>query len=172
MGLTVTLSCPTCGRRIEIAEDVERFACASCGQEHQVVRGGGIVRLEAVDADSKRPALKEEMGRLESEIQAIRDALWGNRVGSDPLARYPFFKALCEIHVKRYGPKPKGWLGLRSEPVTVSEMEHVLRSLTIQELEYLMTLESIQDKAIRSSLRQLRQLEGGLEAAKRKLRAI
>jgi hypothetical protein len=112
------------------------------------------------------------MERLEAEIGAIRDALWGNRVGSDPLARYPFFRALCEIHVKRYGPKPRGWLGLRSDPVTISEMERVLRSLTIQELEFLMTLESIQDQAIRGSLRQLRQMEGRLDAMRRKLRTI
>jgi hypothetical protein len=151
---------------------VERFACAGCGQEQRVVRGGGIVRLVPTGAEGDQPALRQEMDRLRAEIQTIRDALWSNQVGRDPLARYPFFTALCDIHIKRYGAKPKNWLGLRSEPVTGSEMQQVLRSLTIQELDMLLALDSIEDGAIRASLRHLRQLEGRLQAVQRKLRVI
>jgi DNA-directed RNA polymerase subunit RPC12/RpoP len=44
----VTLSCPNCGGKLEITSDVERFACAYCGQEQLVNRGRGIVTLKPV----------------------------------------------------------------------------------------------------------------------------
>ncbi len=44
----VTLSCPSCGGKLQITSDVERFACAHCGREHVVNRGAGIVSLSPV----------------------------------------------------------------------------------------------------------------------------
>ncbi len=29
----VTLSCPTCGGKLEITDNIERFACGYCGHE-------------------------------------------------------------------------------------------------------------------------------------------
>src|SRR5258706_205176 len=45
----VTLTCPSCGGRLEITKDVERFACAHCGNEH-VVRRAGALGLFALGA--------------------------------------------------------------------------------------------------------------------------
>ena len=44
----VTLSCPKCGGKLQITSDLDCFACAYCGQEHIVQRGGGIVSLNPV----------------------------------------------------------------------------------------------------------------------------
>jgi hypothetical protein len=44
----VTLSCPSCGGKLQITADIERFACAFCGNEHIVKRGGGIITLSPV----------------------------------------------------------------------------------------------------------------------------
>ena len=50
----VTLSCPSCGGKLQITQDVERFACSHCGQEHIVKRSGGIVSLSPVVDALKR----------------------------------------------------------------------------------------------------------------------
>jgi len=44
----ITLSCPSCGAKLEITQDINRFACSHCGQEHLVKRSGGIVSLSPV----------------------------------------------------------------------------------------------------------------------------
>jgi hypothetical protein len=44
----VTLGCPSCGGRLQITSDLDRFACAYCGTEHLVRRGQGVVSLEPV----------------------------------------------------------------------------------------------------------------------------
>ncbi len=44
----VTLSCPTCGGKLKITNDIDRFACSHCGNEHVVKRSGGIVSLSPV----------------------------------------------------------------------------------------------------------------------------
>ncbi len=44
----ITLSCPSCGGKLTITSDIERFACQFCGHEHIVRRSGGLVSLEPV----------------------------------------------------------------------------------------------------------------------------
>ncbi len=44
----ITLSCPSCGAKLEATPDIDRFTCAHCGQEHIVKRSGGIVSLSPV----------------------------------------------------------------------------------------------------------------------------
>ena len=44
----VTLTCPSCGGKLQITQDIERFACAHCGREHIVKRSGGIVSLSPI----------------------------------------------------------------------------------------------------------------------------
>ena len=36
----VTLTCPSCGGKLQITEDIDRFTCAYCGNEYFVKRGG------------------------------------------------------------------------------------------------------------------------------------
>jgi hypothetical protein len=47
----ITLSCPSCGHKLQITSDIDRFACVACGIEHIVNRSGGIVTLKPVIED-------------------------------------------------------------------------------------------------------------------------
>jgi len=66
----VTLSCPTCGGRLQITKDIERFACGHCGNEHLVSRGGGIVTLSPVVEGLKR--IERGTDRIAAEVALNR----------------------------------------------------------------------------------------------------
>jgi predicted RNA-binding Zn-ribbon protein involved in translation (DUF1610 family) len=80
----ITLSCPSCGHKLQITEDIDRFACAACGNEHIVNRSGGVVTLKpiidsiqkvqvGVDKTASELAivrLKNEIGEIESKINS------------------------------------------------------------------------------------------------------
>ena len=44
----ITLTCPSCGSKLKITEEIERFACISCGNEHIVKRGEGAISIQPV----------------------------------------------------------------------------------------------------------------------------
>ena len=44
----ITLSCPICGQKLQIAENVEIFVCAECSNKHMVNRSGGVVTPKPV----------------------------------------------------------------------------------------------------------------------------
>ena len=74
----VTLSCPSCGGELQITSDVERFACAHCGREHLVKRGGGIISIRPivdglvkVQAGVDRTASELAIVRLSKEIPTL-----------------------------------------------------------------------------------------------------
>ena len=75
----VTLSCPSCGGKLEITNNVERFACSHCGREHIVKRSGGIVSLSPVVDELKKvgvgvdkTAAELAIVRLQKEIAELR----------------------------------------------------------------------------------------------------
>ncbi len=89
----ITLTCPNCGGRLEITNDVDRFACAYCGTEHLVRRGGGIVTLAPVleglrdvQAGVNRTASELAIWRLEAEIDHLAEQY---RVLASQLAALP-----------------------------------------------------------------------------------
>jgi hypothetical protein len=41
----VSLTCPSCNGKLQIAKDLERFACGYCGTEFAVNRGGGSLSV-------------------------------------------------------------------------------------------------------------------------------
>lgn len=64
--------------KLEFTEDIERFACGYCGNEHLVRRGGGVVslqpvleKLEEVQATTERAASELAIPRLEREIKEL-----------------------------------------------------------------------------------------------------
>ena len=77
---TFTLTCPTCGAKLKITNDIDRFVCLYCGNEHIVKRDGGIVTLKpvidglqkigtSVDKTASELAIK----RLKEEIMELKD---------------------------------------------------------------------------------------------------
>jgi predicted RNA-binding Zn-ribbon protein involved in translation (DUF1610 family) len=77
----VSLTCPNCGGKLEITPDLERFACAYCGAEHIVRRGGGIVSLQPVteaigkvQAGVDRTASELAIKRLKEEIVTLEQS--------------------------------------------------------------------------------------------------
>jgi predicted RNA-binding Zn-ribbon protein involved in translation (DUF1610 family) len=46
-----TLTCPSCGSKLQITKGFDRFACFYCGNEHIVHREGGAVYLEPIAID-------------------------------------------------------------------------------------------------------------------------
>jgi predicted RNA-binding Zn-ribbon protein involved in translation (DUF1610 family) len=117
----ITLSCPSCGGRLEITKDIERFACAHCGNEHVVRRAGGIVSLAPVVAGLKqvqagvdKTASELAIKRLRGEIGELRDELWQllTRVyvaGESQFNGYPGGNAL--YNAVSQARKPKRWPG-------------------------------------------------------------
>lgn len=79
----VTLTCPSCGGKLQVTKEIDRFACGHCGNEHLVRREGGIVYLQplvegttgirtGVDraaAELAVPRLKKEVAELENDMK-------------------------------------------------------------------------------------------------------
>lgn len=78
----ITLTCPNCAGKLQITDDVERFACAFCGVEHIVRRSGGIVTLkpiveglEKVKIGVDKTASELAIARLTTETARIEDQI-------------------------------------------------------------------------------------------------
>lgn len=74
----ITLSCPTCGGKLQITSDLERFACAHCGNEHVVRRAGGVVSLAPLTKDVRqirtgvdKTAAELAIARLTRELETL-----------------------------------------------------------------------------------------------------
>lgn len=83
MAEIIKLTCPACGGKLELTEDIERFACSYCGNEHVVIRRGGIVslkpvveELEQVRVGTDRVASELALARLENEMDDLRSDLY------------------------------------------------------------------------------------------------
>lgn len=75
----VSLTCPSCGGKLQIGHEVERFACGYCGSENVVKRGGGIVSLapvideiKKVQAGVDKTASELAIRRLTPEVEKIK----------------------------------------------------------------------------------------------------
>lgn len=74
----ITLACPSCGGKLEITNDIERFACGHCGREHIVKRSGGTVSLapivdslKKVETGVDKTAAELALARLQREIDDL-----------------------------------------------------------------------------------------------------
>jgi predicted Holliday junction resolvase-like endonuclease len=82
----ITLTCPSCGGKLKITNDLQRFACSYCGTEHIINRGEGVISLAPVVESWKKAQigiertasemaitrLKEEIAELDKEIGRVR----------------------------------------------------------------------------------------------------
>ena len=74
------LTCPSCGGKLQITPDIDRFACGHCGNEHIVKRGGGIISLAPVVEGLKevrsgvdKTASELAIKRLQKEVASLTD---------------------------------------------------------------------------------------------------
>jgi ribosomal protein S27AE len=70
MPVFVTLTCPSCGGKLEITPEIDRFACGHCGNEHIVRRGGGIISIVPVVEGLRE--VRAGVDRTASELAIIR----------------------------------------------------------------------------------------------------
>ena len=74
-----TLTCPSCGGKLQITNDIDRFACGHCGTEHIVKRGGGVVTLVPILNEIKnvsmgvdKTASELAIARLKKDVRDIQ----------------------------------------------------------------------------------------------------
>jgi DNA-directed RNA polymerase subunit RPC12/RpoP len=77
----ITLTCPTCGGKLQIMPALDRFACAHCGNEHLVKRSEGVIALQPLTESlgdlrraTERTASEMAMRRLADELMDLREA--------------------------------------------------------------------------------------------------
>jgi hypothetical protein len=75
----ITLQCQRCGGKLDVYEDMERFACAYCGTEMIVQRRGGTVALKLVQEAIKKvqvgtdkTAAELAIARYENDLVELR----------------------------------------------------------------------------------------------------
>jgi hypothetical protein len=66
----VKLSCKSCGAKLELTDNIDRFSRAHCGAEWIVNRSGGIVSLKAVEEGIGKIA--ESTKEIVQEIKAAK----------------------------------------------------------------------------------------------------
>jgi hypothetical protein len=104
----ITLSCLSCGHKLQITLDIDRFACVACGNEHNVYRNGGMVtlkpiidRITNVQAGVDKSASELAIARLQTEIEDLKSkikAIDSNRsVGERGILLAGFFVILAII---------------------------------------------------------------------------
>lgn len=79
----VSLTCPSCGAKLQIGNDLEKFACVHCGNEHVVKRGGGIITIvpvlehfKKVSVGIDKTASELAIQRLKEECENLRGGWW------------------------------------------------------------------------------------------------
>ena len=74
----ITLTCPSCGGKLQITSSIEQFACGHCGNEHIVKREGGAVylapvieTLQNIKYGTDKTASELAISRIKTEIIEI-----------------------------------------------------------------------------------------------------
>ncbi len=64
----ITLTCPSCGGRLEVTNEADRFVCAHCGNTHIIVPG---VRVNSLTDEVERLKSTEKIQRAEYELESL-----------------------------------------------------------------------------------------------------
>jgi len=70
MSYVINLTCPSCGGKLQITNDIERFACGNCGNELIVQRSGGAISLAPVVQEIR--GVKTGVDKTASELAIVR----------------------------------------------------------------------------------------------------
>jgi DNA-directed RNA polymerase subunit RPC12/RpoP len=66
----INLNCANCGGKLEVYDDMDRFACSYCGTEMLVHRRGGTVALKAVSEAIKK--VQKGTDKTAAELAIVR----------------------------------------------------------------------------------------------------
>jgi DNA-directed RNA polymerase subunit RPC12/RpoP len=66
----INLSCANCGGKLEVYDDMDRFACGYCGTEMLVQRRGGTVALKAVAEAIEK--VRKGVDKTAAELAIVR----------------------------------------------------------------------------------------------------
>jgi DNA-directed RNA polymerase subunit RPC12/RpoP len=76
----INLSCATCGAKLDVYDDMDRFACGYCGNQQIVQRRGGTVALKAVtnaigkvQIGTDKTAAELAIARYDKELQELHE---------------------------------------------------------------------------------------------------
>jgi len=106
----ITLTCPQCGGKLQITNDIDRFACQYCGAEHIVRRGGGIVSLAPVmeklqGIEQGISQVITEVGRVEKSSSKAAAELAINRIRGEIIEAEAELERLKGLPVNPTAPK-------------------------------------------------------------------
>ncbi len=76
----IAMTCPSCGAGLQVASDMENFACGYCGTSLRAIRRGGTVSLIAdaiakVQSGTDRTASELALVRLQAELETVEARL-------------------------------------------------------------------------------------------------
>jgi hypothetical protein len=78
----ITLTCPTCGGKLKVTDQIHLLACAHCGNEHFVHRDGGAIYLAPLAQDVRhirvgvdKTAAELAVARLTKEVADLDAAM-------------------------------------------------------------------------------------------------
>ncbi|HTP08074.1 MAG TPA: zinc ribbon domain-containing protein [Anaerolineae bacterium] len=72
MSNLITLTCPSCGGRLEVTNNTERYVCAHCGNTHIVDPGE---RAESLANEVEQMRLKMDIRQVEEDLTTLRERL-------------------------------------------------------------------------------------------------
>lgn len=65
-----TLTCPSCGGKLKVTQDADRFVCTHCGTEQIVRRGDDTIALASTSQELAEA--REELDRKTSQLAIVR----------------------------------------------------------------------------------------------------
>ena len=66
----ITMTCKSCGGKLQITPETDDFACMYCGTEFKVNRGGGIVTISPIIEELKNVSINTD--KTASELAIVR----------------------------------------------------------------------------------------------------
>jgi hypothetical protein len=85
----INLGCANCGAKLDVYDDMERFACGYCGTEMAVQRRGGTVALKAVTDAIKQVQVGTDKTAAELALARLRQDLAALEARSADLKSVP-----------------------------------------------------------------------------------
>jgi len=87
----ITMTCKSCGGKLQITPEINDFACMYCGTEFKVKREGGIVALAPFEEDIKKVSISTDKTASELALVRLKEEIEETKYKLDQ-ERLPFDK--------------------------------------------------------------------------------